>query len=109
MEQATEGAGRLEGIELGQLPPLTTLVVWTWNSVYRLVVLGDATVCIQGGAHFPDPTPATFEGASLGRGPLIAGWICVGLLMGLRVRGSWVMTTPVLAISSDTPHDTTVH
>jgi hypothetical protein len=109
MENATAVAECLEGVELGQLPALTTLFVWTWNSLYRLVVLGDSVVCVQGGSHFPDVTTADFEGASMGRGPIIAGWICVGLVMGFRVRGSRVMTTPVLAISSEAPGETTIH
>lgn len=98
---------RIESVHLSELPPLTTVLVWTWNSLYRFIVMDATSVYVQGGARFPDPTSARFDGASVG-GFVMAGWICVGLMMELRVAGSRVITTPVLAISTDS-RDPIVH
>jgi hypothetical protein len=91
------------GVELGQLEALTTLLVWTRNSLYRLIVADGADVFVQGGAFFPDPTPAHVDGASTGGGPLMTGWIGVGLLVELRVGGQRILTSPVVAIAAEGP------
>lgn len=54
------------GVHLRDLPPFATLLVWTRNSVYRVVITHWPEVYIQGGAVFPDPTSAYLDGASLG-------------------------------------------
>jgi hypothetical protein len=94
---------RAEGLELGQLEPLTTLLVWTWNTLYRVVVAEGSDVFVQGGSHFPEPTPAHIDGASAGGSFLKMGWIGVGLVMELRVRGKRIVTSPVVAIATERP------
>ena len=64
-----------EGVHLRDLPPFTTLLVWTMNSLYRVVVTQWPEVYIQGGAFFPDPTLAHVDGASLGGSCLRVSWI----------------------------------
>src|SRR5688572_15731963 len=54
----------VEGVELGELEPMTTVLVWTWNSLYRVVVAEGSDVLVQGGLLFPRPTPAHVDGAS---------------------------------------------
>src|SRR5678809_282315 len=75
----------VEGVELCELEPMTTVLVWTWNSLYRVVVSEGSDVLVQGGLLFPQPTPAHVDGASTGGGPLKIGWIGLGLMMELHV------------------------
>lgn len=93
--------GHVDGVHLRQLAPLTTLLVWTRNSLYRIVVMEGVDVYVQGGAFFPDPTPARLEGASMGGGLLKLGWIGVGLVMEIRAGGMHVVTSPVRAIATE--------
>jgi hypothetical protein len=94
---------RVAGVELGQLEPLTTLLVFTWNSMYRVIVAGGSDVLVQGGSYFPDPTPAQIDGASAGGGPLLTGWIGVGLVVEFRMNGKRIVTSPVVAIATRRP------
>lgn len=99
-----EGIGVLvedmAGLNLSDLPPFTSLLVWTVNSLYRVVVARWPEVYVQGGAFFPDPKLASIEGASLGGTCLRVGWICLGLRMEIR-SGRWrILTSPVLAITT---------
>ena len=94
---------RSDGLELGRLEPLTTLLVSTRNSLYRLVVAEGCDVLLQGGSLFPEPTPAHIEGAGAGGSLLKTGWICVGLLMEFRVGGKLFATSTVTAIVAEPP------
>jgi hypothetical protein len=73
----------VEGVELGELEPMTTVLVWT--------------------------TPAHVDGASTGGGPLKTGWIGLGLVMELHVSGTRIVTTPVIAIATERTEMSTVH
>ena len=96
-------ARHMEGVELDRLEPLTTLLVWTWHSLYRVIVREGCEVVVQGGSSFLEPTPAHVEGASIGGGLLKAGWIGVGFLMELRITGQLIRTSPVVAIAKERP------
>ena len=109
MNRIVDAMGRGAGVDLSQLPPLTTLLVWTRNSLYRIVVGGGSAVYVQGGQFFPDPTPARFDGASLGGAVLKAGWIVVGLLMEIQDGDSRIITSPVRAIAAEAPQHPVVH
>jgi hypothetical protein len=61
------------GVQLRDLPPFTTLLVWTMNSLYRVFVTQWPEVYVQGGAFFPDPTLARVDGASGGAASESAG------------------------------------
>jgi hypothetical protein len=99
----------VDGVHLGQLPPLTTLLVWTWNSRYHLVVTQGSHVYVQGGSFFPNPTSAHVDGASAGGSLLKVGWIGVGFVMEFRVGASRIMTSPVLAIAKERLDHQVVH
>lgn len=90
-----------DGVKLDQLEPMTTLVVRTLNSLYRLIVADGSDVLVQGGSFFPEPTFAKLDGASAGGSVLKTGWIGVGLLMEFRVEGKRIITSPVLAIETE--------
>jgi hypothetical protein len=87
------------GLSLGSVEPLTSLVVETRNTRYHIIVRQSDEIVIQGGSFFPDPTPAHFEGASLGSSLLRLGWIGLGLRMEIRANGQRIVTTPVRTIT----------
>jgi hypothetical protein len=70
----------VEGVQLRHLPPLTTVLVRTMKSVYRVVITQWPEVYVHGGAFFSEPTRAYLDGASLGGNCLEVGWIVVGRL-----------------------------
>ena len=98
-----------EGVALDRLEPLTTLIVRTRNSLYRLIVATDGDVLVQGGSFFPEPTPARLDGASAGGSLLRRGWIGVGLLMEFRASGQRIITSRVLAITTERFSTSVVH
>ena len=97
------------GVRLRDLPPFTTLLVWTMNSLYRVVITQGPEVYIQGGAFFPDPTSAYLDGASIGGSCLRVGWIGVGLLVEIRSGGRHIITSPVRAITTEQASSVVVH
>lgn len=99
MDGVRDAPSHLRGVNLNELPPSTTLLVWTWNSLYRLVVTRGCHVTVQGGAFFPDSTFAHVNGATIGGSWLRVGWIGVGLLIEFDAAGTRIVTSPVLAIT----------
>ena len=97
------------GVHLRDLPPFTTLLVWTTNSLYRVVVTEWPEVYIRGGAFFPDPTLAHVEGSSFGGTCLKVGWISAGLLVEIRSGGRHIVTSPILAITTERASSVLVH
>jgi hypothetical protein len=99
----------IEGVYLRHLPPFTTLLVCTVNSLYRVVITDGPEVYVQGGFFFPDATSAYLDGASIGGNCLKVGWIGIGLLMEIRSGGRRVITSPVRAITTEHPSSSAVH
>jgi len=99
----------LDSVHLTDLPPMTTLLVCTINSFYRVVVADGADVYVQGGDYFPEPTSAHVDGASISGGMLMVGWIGVGLLIEFRSDNNRVVTSPVLAITRERSNHYLVH
>ena len=96
---ASETAGA-DGLFLSELEPLTTVVVRTRNSVYRIIISERTMVRVQGGHYFPDMTPAHLNGSSVGGSLLKVAWIGVGLCMEISAGGQRIVTSPVSAIST---------
>ena len=96
-------------VNLNELPPSTTLLVWTWNSLYRVVVTRGCNVTVQGGTFFPDSTFAHVNGATSGGSWLKVGWIGVGFLIEFDAAGARIVTSPVLAIAIQRRGVATVH
>ncbi len=95
-----------DDIELCDLAPCTCLLVWTLNSLYRMVVMEPPEVSVQGGAFFPELTSARLVGSSLVPGGwLKVGWIGVGLRIELRSRDQYVVTSPARAITRTHPSE----
>jgi hypothetical protein len=89
------------GVLLRDLEPLTTLVVHTRNTRYRIIVTRGDDIVVQGGTFFPDPTPAHLDGASMGSSFLKLGWIGVGLRMEIRAGSQRIVTTMVRSIAQE--------
>jgi hypothetical protein len=90
-----------DGVSLSDLEPLTTLVVATMNSRYRITVSANAAIFVQGGRFFPDTTEAKLEGSSAGGSFLKVAWIGIGLRMEISSGGRRIVTSPVRAIVRD--------
>jgi hypothetical protein len=96
-----------DGVSLHDLEPLTTLVVHTCNSLYRIIVSQRTAVLIQGGSFFPDVTEGQLQGSSLGGSLLKVAWVGVGLCMEICAGGQRIVTSPVRAITREaTPAST---
>ena len=87
------------GIHLRDVEPLTTLMVRTRNSQYRIVVSHDTSVIVQGGQFFLDATPGRIDGSGFGGSLLKVGWIGIGLRMEIFADGQRIITSPVRDIS----------
>jgi hypothetical protein len=98
LDRFVDAVDTTEGVDLRTLPPMTTVLVTTRNSLYRIVTSSGTEVVVQGGAYFPEPKTAHVEGASVGGSCLKVGWIGVGLVMEIRDAGRRIVTSPVRAI-----------
>ena len=89
------------GVQLSALPPFTTLLIWTVNSLYRVVVTQWPEVYVQGGDFFPDPTLAQVNTTSAGANRFRVGWISDGLVVQVGSGGRRIVTSPVVAITTE--------
>ena len=106
----TSAVSSTNGVQLRDLPPLTTLLVRTRNSEYHIVVSTGDEVLVKGGQFFPRLTEARFSGASVGGSFLKVGWIGVGLRMEILADGRRIVTSPVYDIvTADPASDHLVH
>ena len=96
------------GVDLRDLPPLTTLLVQTVNSLYRVVISAGRYVSVQGGDYFPEPTSVYLDG-SVGESCMRAGWIALGLRVRIRIGNHYVLTTAVRAITTEQAGGAVVH
>ena len=92
---------RADEFRLTQLAPLTTLLVRTRNSVYRITILTPhrGEVLVQGGTFFPEPTRACLSGSSGGGSCLQLGWVGVGLHLEFHAGDQWIITSRVRTIA----------
>jgi hypothetical protein len=103
LEGFIAAASMAEVVSLRDVEPLTTLIVVTRNSRYRIIVKSSTDVLIQGGQFFPDTTPAQLDGASFGGSFLKLGVIAVGLCMEIRSGPERIVTSPVRAFTEERP------
>ncbi len=56
------------GVQIEDLPELTTLAVRTANSLYEITILNGRTgeILVRGGKFFPERTPVRLNGSSFG-------------------------------------------
>jgi hypothetical protein len=97
------------GIHLRDIEPLTTIVVRTHNSRYRIVVTGGTSAIVQGGQFFPAPTPARIDGSGFGGSLLKTGWIGVGLRIEIFADGQRIITSPVRDVTLERGSSASVH
>lgn len=84
-----------DGVCLAELEPLTTLLVRTQNSVYRIIVIEGSSVLVQGGQFFPQATAAHLSGSGFGGSMLKLAWVGVGLCMEICQDGQRIVTSSV--------------
>ena len=98
---------RSSGVALGELDALTTLVVKTLNSLYKVVVLEPprTRILIQGGEFFPQLTEAQLAGASFGGSMIKLSWLGCGLRMEVCSGGQRIVTSPVQSIEVEQQAD----
>ncbi len=96
-----EAVSQSQGVGLTDVDVLTTLVVHTENSVYRITILQPymREVLVQGGAFFTARTRACLSGSSFGGSCLKLGWIGVGLRMEFHADDQWIITSHVRSIA----------
>ena len=105
-----DGVSVAEGISLEDLEPLTTLLVHTCNSLYRIIVSERTAILVQGGRFFPDATVGHLHGSSAGGSLLKLAWIGVGLRMEICANAQRIVTSPVRAIAREhTPFPQRLH
>ena len=90
-----------DGVCVRDLEPLTTLLVRTCNSRYRITISRNAAIFVQGGQFFPETTNARLEGSSAGGSFLKVAWIGIGLRMEISAGGQRIVTSPVRAITRE--------
>ena len=86
-----------DGIDVREMEPLTTLLVQTTNSFYRIIPLeaGRSRIMVQGGPFFPDFIAADLAGSTFGGSFLKMHWIGGGLRMEINSGGKRFVTSPV--------------
>lgn len=86
-----------EGVNIREVEPLTTLLVQTMNSLYRIIPLqaGKSRIMVQGGQFFPDLVEAHLAGSTFGGSFLKMHYIGIGLHMEINARGERIVTSPV--------------
>ena len=96
----SEAVSHADGVGLADLDPITTLLVRTHNTLYRITAVRPPTthVLVQGGRFFPNTTDARLWGSSFGGSLLKMAWIGVGLRMEICANGQLIITSPVKAI-----------
>ena len=104
-----DDVGDARGIHLRDVEPLTTIVVQTHNSRYRIVMTGAASAIVQGGRFFTDPTPARIDGSGFGGSVLKTAWIGVGLKMEIFANDQRIITSPVLDVTLEHTSSASVH
>lgn len=100
--QSASGAG----VSLREIEPLTTLVVGTCNTQYRIIVSRQSAILVQGGRFFPEVTSAHLDGSSAGGSFLKMAWIGVGMRMEISAGGQRIVTSPVRTITTERAHRT---
>jgi hypothetical protein len=95
-----KGVSHASGVHLAALDPITTLLVRTENSLYRIIVRTphEQEVLVQGGAFFSEPTTASLNGSSFGGSCLKMAWVGVGLHMEFHADEQRIVTSRVRSI-----------
>lgn len=98
-EHATKSSGTSE-LMLESLSPFDTILVTTYNSNYRILVLDPETgrALVEGGDYLLEPNDALLKGsASLGDA-LKPGAICVGSRLEMWINDRVFLTSPVKSV-----------
>jgi hypothetical protein len=110
LEGFADSVRRTPGVDLGELPPISHLVVRTENTLYRIVVVspGASEILVEGGRFFPAFMRARLDGSSFGGALLKVAWLGVGLRMEICCNGQRIVTSPVRSFEIQ-PEAATTH
>jgi hypothetical protein len=82
------------GINVHQLPPGTTIIARTRNSIYSLEIIDEiGHVIAIGGKHLPERHKVFFSGSTFGGSMLKVGWIGKGMHMEFHLGQRRRLTT----------------
>ena len=96
------------GVGLLALEPLTRVDVQTANTLYEITILDphEATILIQGGLHFQQPSEVRLCGSSFGGSLLKLRWIGCGMHLEVMSDDTKVVTSRIQSVTvrdSDLP------
>ena len=94
-------ASQADGLCVSDVEPLTTVVVRTDNSAYRITILQPHAreVIVEGGACFAERTRGWLSGSRSGGSCLKLGWIVIGLQVELYTTDRKVVTSTVRSMA----------
>lgn len=100
LEGFAEEVSKVDGLAIAELESISTVLIRTQNSLYRVIVLQppDANIIVQGGQFFPEPTDGRLIGSSFGGSFLKMGWIGIGFRMEIYQGLRRIVTSPVHSI-----------
>ncbi len=100
LEGFAEEVSRVDGLSINELESISTLLIRTQNSLYRVIVLQppDANIIVQGGHFFPEASEGRLIGSSFGGSFLKMGWIGIGFRMEIYQGLRRIVTSPVQSI-----------
>ncbi len=87
-------------ILLEQLTPFATIVLRTYNSEYRILLLEPQTgrVLVEGGEYLGEPREAVVRGSAVSNSEFKSGSICVGCQLEMWVDGRLITTSPIISV-----------
>jgi hypothetical protein len=83
------------GIDVSKLKIGTVVTVETQNNTYKLRVLGDRMVAVQGGRYFESEQERPFHGSTFGGSMLKMNWIGYDMRMEFGNGRGVITTSPV--------------
>ena len=101
LDAFVEEVSQCPAVDLRALDPMTTLLVITENSLYRITVRDPhrRAVWVQGGSFFPETASAYLSGSTSGGSCLKMAWVGIGLHMEFHHEGTWIRTSRVRSIA----------
>ena len=94
------GLAEIKEVVLESLNPFDTILVRTYNSDYRILLLDPKTgrALVEGGSYLLEPNDALVKGSAPTGDPLNPGAICVGSRLEMWLHERAFITSPVKSV-----------